>query len=709
MKRSLIKLTRSGLVAAALTGVILLSACAGNVNINGPDNIPENIPDSTQENITESITDSIPENNTDSISVNISENIMDNIIAGMSMDEKISQMIIPAFRTWNDENVTDLNAFPELKEALKKHQYGGVILYGSNISGTEQVTRFLNDLQENNRETENTSVHIPYLTCVDEEGGIVIRLNSGTRMTGNMAIGATKDAAENAEKTGTILGEELSAAGFNTDFAPDIDVNNNPANPVIGTRSFSDDPAIVSKLGMAYAAGLSKSNVIATYKHFPGHGDTETDSHIGTPSVEKTYEEIMETELVPFKNAIENGADMIMTAHITYPLIDDEVVFGDGITKGIYPATMSKKIITDILRNDLGYGGVVITDALEMDAIRTAGLVPGEEDSAEYRINIAEKVINAGVDILLLPADLKNGEVAALYDDYILGIEKKVEAGDISENRINESVKRILGLKAKYGIFDMTQTGQAENDIEERVKNSLDTIGSDPHHETEMMIASDAITLLKNDSGLLPLSKDSGRIAVFGRLQNDAVTLGHAINELKEKGIIDPDADIPIDYYYDSSADEKLHYTDEIKEHISSADVVVGFSYASGKGALDKESPQYKAMISAIEDTHKAGGKFVLISENLPYDAAIYKDADAVVLAYLGSGLDIDPTERTESGFGLVARNANILAAFDTVFGLNDPKGKLPVNIPVVEENPDGALSYGDDHLYERGYGLSFD
>ena len=254
----------------------------------------------------------------------------------------------------------------------------------------------------------------------------------------------------------------------------------------------------------------------------------------------------------------------------------------------------------------------------------------------------------------------------------------------------------------------MPWSGEAGNDIEERVQRSLETVGSDSHHETEMMIAKDAITLLKNDSGLLPLSKDSGNIVVLGRLENDAVTLGHAINELKEKGVIDSDADIPIEYYYDSSADVKLHYTDEIKERISSADVVIGFSYASGNGALDKESPQYTAMTRAIEDTHKAGGRFVLISENLPYDAAVYKDADAVVLAYLGSGLDIDPTERTESGSGFAARNANIPAAVETVFGLNDPNGKLPVNVPVVEEQPDGTLSYGEDYLYERGFGLSY-
>ncbi|MCR4658586.1 MAG: hypothetical protein K5770_20500, partial [Lachnospiraceae bacterium] len=232
MKRSWIKFIKYSLVTAALAGMIALSACNVNVNVNL---------NGSYNDVIDSITDSV--------------------IDGMSMDEKISQMIIPAFRTWDEENVTDLNDFPELEEALKKHQYGGIILFGPNISGTEQVTRLLDDLQNNNRESENASVHIPYLTAVDEEGGIVIRLNSGTRMTGNMAIGATPDAAENAEKTGEVIGEELAAVGFNTDFAPDIDVNNNPANPVIGTRSFSDDPAVVTELGQAYADGLMKSNI----------------------------------------------------------------------------------------------------------------------------------------------------------------------------------------------------------------------------------------------------------------------------------------------------------------------------------------------------------------------------------------------------------------------------------------------------------------
>lgn len=627
------------------------------------------------------------------------------IMEQMSLDEKISQMIIPAIRTWNEENVTDLSAVPQLREALRRHQYGGIILFGSNIAGNEQVTRLLHDLQDNNSQIEGVAMHIPYLTPVDEEGGIVIRLTSGTRMTGNMAIGATTDSVKNAEETGRILGEELAALGFNADFAPDIDVNNNPSNPVIGTRSFSDDPDLVSKLGNAYAKGLSENNIIATYKHFPGHGDTSVDSHIGTPSVEKTYDEIKKTELVPFEAAIKDGAEMIMTAHITYPLIDEPRTFGDGVTQGFFPATMSKKIITDILRTDMGYDGVVVTDALEMDAIDDAGLVPGTNGSAEYSINIATEVINSGVDILLLPMDLKNAQAATFYDDYISGIVAKVTSGEISQDRIDESVQRILTLKAKHGMLD--DSDAANSDIEKNVSDSISIVGSKNHHDAEMNMARQAITVVKNDDNALPVSNETKNIFILGRQNADATTLQFAVDELKKGSFIAPDATISIDYYYDSSADVKLHYTDDMKDKISASDVVIGFSYASGNGALDKSGPQYIGITSAINDIHAAGRKFILVSENLPYDAAIYKDADAIVLAYMGSALGTDPTDKTDSGSGLKATNANIVAAIETVFGSNKAQGHLPVNVPDVTENSDGTLSYSSTYLYERGFGIT--
>lgn len=631
---------------------------------------------------------------------------VEDILSGMSLDEKISQMIIPAIRSWDGNKVTDLNEARQLKEALNRHQYGGIILFGDNVTGTGQVVRLVSDLQENNLENEDVSTHIPYLTPVDQEGGIVSRLTTGTRMTGSMAIGATGTyAAQNARLTGEIIGEEMKAVGFNVDFAPDIDVNSNPANPVIGTRSFSDDPDTVSALSAAYAEGLAENNIVATYKHFPGHGDTGTDSHIGTATVEKTYDELQECDLIPFKAAIDNGADMIMTAHITLPLVDDEVTFGDGKTTGYYPATMSKKLITDILRGDLGFDGVVVTDALEMDAIRTAKLVPGEEGSVEYGVGIAEKVINAGVDILLIPTDLMNKEAAAYYDDYISGISELVEDGTIPGERIDESVTRILELKEEYGILDPEEV---VTDQDEAVRNAEKIVGSDEHHAVEMEIARQAVTMLKNDDDVLPLSDSLSDIVILGRMSGEENTINYAVDNLRADGWIGRDTDITVDYYYQSNDDGSytFHYSDETKEAVKKAGTVIMLSCTYGSSVLDKGAAQYEAISTVIEDTHAAGGKFVLLSDNLPYDAARYQDADAIILAYMAAGLTMDPAKPEAEGADRMAYNANVIAALETIFGGNKCTGTLPVNVPAVEEKEDGTAVYTDSLLYERGFGL---
>lgn len=721
----------------------------------------------------------------------------EHILERMSMEEKIAQMIIPAIRTWDGQNVTYLDQAPALAEALRRHQYGGIILFGENIAGSGQVAKLVADLQENNRQIEDISAPIPYFMAVDEEGGIVTRFGTGTRMTGNMAIGATGDNAEdNALATGRIIGEEMAALGFNVDFAPVVDVNNNPANPVIGTRSFSDDPQAVAALGEAFSRGLAQNHIIATYKHFPGHGDTTADSHIGTPSVDKTYEELRENELVPFASAIRNGAEMIMTAHITYPAIDEEQNFGDGATKGFYPATMSGKMITEVLRGDMGYDGVVVTDAMEMDAIDEAGLVPGARGSLEYRVNVAEKVINAGVDILLIPTDLNSGEKADLYDRYITALADRAGDGRIPEPRIDESVGRILRLKLKYGILapaegqktvpensehagsgeagagadnkkgadgsgtagagadtkadadgsgtagagadtkagadgsgtagagadaktDVStasansaaeETGAAASQVtaQDTSAPSLESVGSDAHHLREMEIARQAVTVVKNDAQTLPVAAAGKKIVLLGRQESDIPALHYYVRLLQEEGALEADAQITIETYLNGAGEEAvLRYTDGIRQAIREADLVVGMTRTYSLDALTADAPQYEGIHRAIEDTHAGDGRFVLLSQNLPYDAARFQEADAIVLTYNGSGI-MDPTDDGTAGRQL-AGNANVPAALETVFGFNAPSGRLPVNIPVIEEQADGTLSYGRDLLYERGFGLVYD
>ncbi len=640
------------------------------------------------------------------------------IVAAMSLDEKISQMIIPAFRTWNDTNMTDLNAVPELAEALRKHQYGGVILYAVNITDTAQVTKLTSDLQKNNAQNEDVSVKIPYFTHLDEEGGNKVRISSATRMNGNMGVGATgKNAQGNAFTVGRVIGEELAATGFNVDYAPDADVNNNPLNPVIGTRSFSDDPQAVATLAVKYREGLAQSNIIGTYKHFPGHGDTYVDSHIGTPTVNKTYEQLKQMELVPFKNAIENGADLIMTAHITYPLVDDEQTFPDG-TKGFYPATMSHKMMTDILRGDLGYDGVIVTDALEMGGI-TTNLVPGEIGTPEFSANIAEKVINAGVDMLLLPRDMNCPENITFYDEYIDLLIRKVENGSISMDRIDESVTRIINLKKKYKV---TETDTSGDDIDQRIAEAEQIVGSREHHDAEMKIAQEVTTLVKNDGLTLPLTGFKKKIVFVGRDACDNMTIKYAVSKLQEQGLIsedarivnlvtgtaegpdDSDTKITIDYYFEGSA--PVHYTDELKSAVKEADAVIVFGKTSGIDDMVESAPQHQGITAIMTDAHNAGAKYIYLSDNLPYDAARYQGADAIMLTYMGEGLDIDPAQPSASG-NMPAYNANVVSAIFSMFDKTMPEGTLPVNVPVMEDTPAGPV-YTDETLYARGFGLGY-
>jgi beta-N-acetylhexosaminidase len=290
----------------------------------------------------------------------------------------------------------------------------------------------------------------------------------------------------------------------------------------------------------------------------------------------------------------------------------------------------------------------------------------------------------------------------SFYDDYIQTLAAKVEDGTISEARIDESVTRILKLKEKYGILDPDQYAADEDEIE----HAKEVIGSAAHHEIEMEIAKQAITLLKNENAALPLSTDGKKIVFLGRQKEDAYTIRYALSQMKEQGVLEEN--VTFDYYFDPSAEEdKLHYTDELRKAISEADVVVGLTKTYNLGALEESSEQYQGIAQAIEDTHAAGGRFVLLSNNLPYDAARFQDADAILLAYMGSGLDMDPTERALAGGNMGPYNANVVAAVHLMFGDGTPNGILPVQIPEISISEDGSLAYADKILYERGFGLN--
>lgn len=335
-------------------------------------------------------------------------------IKEMSIEEKIGQMVTAGVEGYTlDENSIKL---------IEEHHVGGIIIFGKNVENSNQLLSLIDSIKE-----VNSKNRIPLFISVDEEGGRVSRMPKEIKkLPTNRRIGQMNN-KELSYKIGTILAEELNMFGFNMDFAPVLDINSNPKNPVIGDRAFGAELEIVRDLGIETMKGIQSGGIISVIKHFPGHGDTSVDSHIGLPTVEHDIERLNSLELVPFRDAIKDGADTVMVAHILLSKIDPD-----------YPSSLSKTVITGILREKLGFKGVVISDDMTMGAI-----------VENYEIgNAAIKAINAGSDIVL---------VAHGYDNslaVIISIKEAVTNGIISEERLNESVYRILSLKQKYNITD---------------------------------------------------------------------------------------------------------------------------------------------------------------------------------------------------------------------------------------------------------------
>ncbi len=637
---------------------------------------------------------------------------VDGLLEAMSLEDRIAQMIMPALRAWDGEKATALAEDGPLAEALRRHPYGGVILFGQNIVSAEQTVRLIDDLQRNN--ARGATAAIPYLIAADQEGGSVARLSMGTRGTGSMAIGATGEAAEgHARAIGQVFGEELEALGINVNLGPCVDVIRDLADLGMSTRVFSDDPEVAARLSLAFADGVGQSNVVTCFKHFPGAGDG---SDYPT-AIRLTAEQLAGNGLSAYRAAIEGGAEMVMMSATTFPLIDDEVLMADGVTGGFLPATLSPRLVAGLLREELGFDGVVMTDALEMQQFVTepdsgAQLFSGDFATVAHDVQVAQKAINAGCDILLLPTDLNGAAAADYYDEYIAGITALVKDGAIDAARIDESVRRILALKARHGLLALDETP-----VEQRVEAASRIVGAPEHHAVEAETARQAVTLLKND-GALPLA--GGRIVILGRSDADSTPIGYALGLLMEGGFIDPRARIEnritgeasgeadastaivIDRYYDSG---ELAYSDALADAIRGADAVVCLdNVGAGMDRLQDDNPQVQGVLRALEDARAGGARFVLLSDNLPVDAARFQAADAIVCAYLSAGFGVDPTVPADGSDNVGAFNANVPAALRAIFGDGDMTGRLPIDIPALEQGPDGRWAYGDRILYPRGY-----
>lgn len=357
----------------------------------------------------------------------------------MTLREKVGQLF------WVRPETLDFSLNPEkktltqtMRQNLEQYPVGGIAVFKKNIQDENQLSSLIADFQSASK--------IPMIVAVDEEGGAVARLAnheafSLPKYTSARDIGKTGD-PEQARQMGRTIGGYLRFYGFNLDFAPVADVDSNPANPVIGRRAYSTDAQQTAQMVAAAVEGFHEAGMLCTVKHFPGHGDTGQDSHYGTATSYKTWEEMKAMEMLPFEAGIAAGADVVMTAHITTP---------NATTDGL-PASLSYTMITERLRGELGFQGVIVTDALEMNAIKNH-FTPAESAVAALR---------AGVDVLLMPSDLRTA-----FD----GVVQAVEDGTLSEERLNESVRRILTLKQKDGL-DLSGSSAAKQPIAEKTSDT---------------------------------------------------------------------------------------------------------------------------------------------------------------------------------------------------------------------------------------------
>jgi len=398
------------------------------------------------------------------------------LIARMTLEEKVGQLFVMRVyghsATAPDQADIDANlkeiGVRTAAELVAKYRVGGIIYFtwAHNTRTPHQIADLSNGIQKASLDLPRG---LPVLIATDQEHGIVARVGKpATLFPGAMAIGAGGSRTD-ARTLGRIAGAELHAIGIRQDYSPDADVNVNPANPVIGVRSFGADPDAVAGLVAAEVKGYQGSGVAATAKHFPGHGDTAVDSHFGFPVITHSREVWQSLDAVPFRAAVRAGIDSIMTAHIMVPALDDS---GD-------PATLSHPILTGILRGELGYDGVVVTDSLGMEGVR--------QKYGDDRVPVL--ALKAGVDQLLNPPSLDIAWNAVL---------NAVRGGELTEARLDESILRVLRLKAKLKLLDDPYVTAAGVDR---------TVGTASHLKSAARIAERTTTLLLNHHDLLPLSR----------------------------------------------------------------------------------------------------------------------------------------------------------------------------------------------------------
>ncbi|MEV4416697.1 glycoside hydrolase family 3 N-terminal domain-containing protein [Catellatospora sp. NPDC049609] len=518
-------------------------------------------------------------------------------------------------------------------EVVDRFHLGGVVYFAwsHNLDNVRQIATLSNGLQTAARGT-GAKGEVALLISTDQEQGVVQRMPApSAQFPGSMALGASRS-ADAARLAAEVTGRELGAVGIRQPYAPIADVNVNPANPVIGVRSFGADPALVSDLTSAQVAGFERdARVTAVAKHFPGHGDTATDSHTGLPVIHHTRQQWDQIDAPAFRAAIAAGVDSIMTAHIVVPALDPS---GD-------PATLSPTILTGVLRGELGYQGVVVTDALNMAGVRTK--------YGDARVPVL--ALKAGADQLLMPPDLGLAYGAVL---------QAVRDGELTERRIDESVRRILSVKYRQGL-----AGSPYVDVEAAVAS----VGSTAHLAAVAQVTDRTLTAVRNDAGLLPLSGADRSVLVTGWNNAAFNPIGRLAAGFTGRGSRTTalPATLPSDTAIAAAATQAAQHDLTVVLVNKAWDTAVGDPRAS-----------QQRLVAALRAT---GRPVIVVAVRDPYDIAYLPGVTTYLATYTYTPAAMDTLARV-------------------LHGELPPQGRLPVTI-VTAGDPGTAL-------YPLGHGLTW-
>ncbi|MFD1737556.1 glycoside hydrolase family 3 N-terminal domain-containing protein [Bacillus salitolerans] len=538
-------------------------------------------------------------------------------MTNLTLRQKIGKLMVFGFQGDSRDTIS-----PEIIHFLEEYHVGGIILFGRNMKKPTDILELTSYMQKKAKKSGHEQ---PLLICTDQENGIVRRLGKDTTIfPGAMLLAATED-EKLIYDIGRATAKELMALGINWNLAPVVDVNNNPHNPVIGVRSFGEKAEEVSRFSKASMNGMQAGGIITTLKHFPGHGDTNIDSHLDLPIISHGLERLERIELVPFKECMINGADTVMSAHVYFPVIESR----EGV-----PATMSHNVITRLLREKLGFSGVVTTDCMEMKAIAdTIGTAKG-----------AVEAIKAGVDLIMI------SHSPLLQKEAIEAIAVAVESGEIPTSRIEESLARISALKTKYVSWDKIE-------IDDESPQVPLVVGSPEHNELAKLAYKRGVTIVKNKNGLLPLSTDSAHKVMVIYPTKSYLTLVE--DELYSENVFGA---IVKEVHPSSEIFPILHHLnerdlDELVEKTRQFDTIV-------VGTLSAiRSKEQSTLLKALMNT---GKDIVVIAMRNPYDLMVVPNVSGFITTYEFS------------------TNA-LRYAVKALFGIETVSGKLPVTIPLHE------------------------